>query len=247
MNTKIQGIQKASLKEAIKEQIRVYKEYKVFDRVIKKDSTSIQKGDGHPVLFISGFKGGKKAVKFLIRLLTKIGYQADFISLEDYVDKATSIQKMRDKFEEIYQKTGKRISLIGWSLGGIYAREIAKKHTEKVRQVITLGSPFNGIDTPGNVIWLFSLVYGGIKLSPIDAVCKANLPQPANIPTTAIYSKNDGVVDWKTCVEKVEDEIHQNIEVDSTHQKIIFDKKVIPIILDRLCYQQENWEKYKFN
>jgi len=122
------------------------------------------------------------------------------------------VEELANKIENVFKEKNQKISLIGWSLGGVYARQIAKRYPEKIRQVITLCSPFAGADEPNNAEWLFSLVHGGTKIKDLDPNWLASLPTPATVPTTALYSKTDGVVPWQVCMEEVEDAIHQFIK-----------------------------------
>lgn len=88
-------------------------------------------------------------------------------------------------------------TLIGWSLGGLYAREIGKLMTPRVRQVITIGTPFNCDSDHTNVGWLFRLMSGGSTV--IDPSLSRRLRKPPPVRTTSIYSRSDGVVAWQTC------------------------------------------------
>ena len=222
---------------AIGERIKVISFLKKFQ--------SKKKGDGHPVVVIPGFMGNDASVKLLSRFLNKNNYKAQTWGLGFNFGNLKDVEELSKRIEKLYQDTGKKVSLIGWSLGGVYARQIAKRHPEKIRQVITLCSPFAGADEPNNATWLFSLVHGGTKITDLDPNWLAGLPDPAPVPTTALYSKTDGVVPWETCMENIEDAIHQNVEIQSSHIGVIFNKNVLPIVIDRLQYSEENWVKYK--
>jgi len=135
--------------------------------------------------------------------------------------------------------------LIGWSLGGVFAREIAKKRPNLIRQVITLGSPFRAVVEKNNATWLYTYASGGQKVEDIDPALIAELPNPAPVPTTAIYSKEDGVVPWEYCMEKEETAIHQNIQVRGSHLGLGVNPSVLHIIADRLLYSSEDWQHFK--
>ena len=203
-----------------------------------------QKGDGHPVIVIPGFMGNDSSVKLLSGFLNKHGYQSQTWGLGMNFGNLKDVEELSRRIEKLFQAKGEKISLIGWSLGGVYARQIAKRHPEKIRQVITMCSPFLGADHPNNAAWLFSLVHGGTKITDLDPNWLADLPSPAPVPTTALYSKTDGVVPWQTCMESVEDAIHQNIEIKGSHIGVIYNKNVLPILIDRLQYSEENWKKF---
>ena len=136
------------------------------------------------------------------------------------------------------------MSIIGWSLGGVFAREIAKRKPKLIRQIITLGSPFNGITMPNNAMWLYELLTDGRGTEDVDPDLLKELPKPAPVPTTAIYSKEDGVVPWETCLEDVEDELHQNIQVRGSHLGLGVNPAVLEIIKDRLMLSEKNWTHF---
>ena len=105
------------------------------------------------------------------------------------------------------------MSLIGWSLGGLYARELAKLAPKDVRLVITLGTPFTGHPKATNAWRLYELV-AGHKIGAPEIHEPLRVPPP--VPTTSIYSRTDGVVAWPCCVEK-EGPRAENIEVEASH------------------------------
>ena len=149
-----------------------------------------------------------------------------------------------EKLEEIYALTGEKISLIGWSLGGVFARQAAKAKPEMIQQIITLGSPFAGLTEPNNIAWLYSLITGGKEVKDVDQAFLDDVPLPAPVPTTAIYSKEDGVVPWEMCLEK-EDATHQNIRVRGSHIGLGVNMWVLSIIENRLKETPKNWKKFK--
>ncbi len=176
--------------------------------------------------------------------MPKIGYKTCGWELGRNLGDLEQLAVISEKIHQLYAKNQQPISLIGWSLGGVYVREMAKEHPEKIRQVITLGSPFGGIFEPNNAYFTFEFVKWLKGYPEIDADFVATLPNPAPVPSTAIYSKKDGVVPWQTCMEKVEDDTHQNIEVKSSHLGMGVNIQVLKIIADRLNYKVENWIKH---
>ena len=174
-------------------------------------------GDGHPVLVIPGFLGSDYSTGYLRKFIDHIGYHAYEWGLDRNFANFDDLEFLALKIDHLVGKYHKKVSLIGWSLGGVYARQLAKIKKKRVRQVITLGSPFNGANQPNNIRWLFDNVKEWQGSPKIDAKTIADLPIPAPVPTTAIYSKEDGVVPWEVCIEKEEDEIHQNVQVHGSH------------------------------
>ncbi|MFT4666372.1 MAG: esterase/lipase [Polaribacter sp.] len=240
---KIKNIQRPSIGAYIKEPFRTIIERVKLNSFLKLHRSE-KKGDGHPVMVIPGFMGNDRSVKSLTHFLKRNGYKAQTWGMGMNLGKFKDVDQLIKKIEKLHLETGQNISLIGWSLGGVYARELAKRKPGMIRQVITLCSPFNDMNAPNNAAWLFSLISGGAKTSNLDPEWVAKIAAPSTVPTTALFSKTDGVVAWETCIEKVEDDVHQNIEVNTSHTGVIYSQEVWSIILDRLLFQKEDWKKY---
>lgn len=202
-------------------------------------------GDKHPVLILPGFLASDSSTVQLRKFINDLGYSVygwgegrNFAS-EEY------IHLLLEKVDTIYKKHGTPVSLIGWSLGGIYARQLGKALPDKVRQIVTLGSPFKGVKQANNAKWMYDLLIRGSNKTQIDQDLIDDIPYPAPLPTTAIYSKEDGVVPWRLCMEELETAIHQNIQVRGSHFGLGFNPAVMLIIADRLRYTPENWQKFE--
>ncbi len=202
-------------------------------------------GDGHPVLVIPGFLGSNISTKRLRRFIKRLGFTPYDWGLGRNLAELTDVDFLLGLIDRIYETHQEEVSLIGWSLGGVYARELAKERTDKVRQVITLGSPFAGITEPNNAAWFYQLLKGK-SVKAIGAEWLEALPDPAPIPSTAVYSKEDGVVSWKVCREKVEDDLHQNVEVKGSHMGLVNNSSVWYLIANRLALKKENWEPFTY-
>jgi alpha/beta superfamily hydrolase len=203
------------------------------------------KGDGHPVMILPGFMSTKQSTKVLRTFIEKQGYKVYDWGLGRNLGKVEYISILNETLDEIYKKTGQQVSLVGWSLGGVFARQLAKNRPDIVRQVITLGSPFAGLTAPNNVSWVYTVISGGKNVKDTDLALLKNLPIPAPVPTTAIYSKEDGIVPWQACLEKNEDETHQNIQVRGSHIGLGVNPSVLTIIADRLRFTKQNWRYFK--
>jgi pimeloyl-ACP methyl ester carboxylesterase len=202
-------------------------------------------GDGHPVVVLPGFMSSDKSTKALRKYIENAGYQVFDWGLGRNYGKMEYLEILYARIDEIHQQTGQPISLVGWSLGGVYARQIGKERPDIVRQVITLGSPFRGVSEPNNVSWLYRLINRGEKVENINTTLLENLPLPAPVPTTAVFSKVDGIVPWRMCLETVESDIHQNIEVRSSHLGLGSNFTVLNLIVNRLKLDRSNWVKFK--
>jgi len=201
-------------------------------------------GDGHPILVLPGFMASDTSTSRLRNHINDIGYTSLSWDLGRNYGKEETIGILVDKIDKLYNQYGEKISLIGWSLGGVYARQLAKARPDKIRQVITLGSPFRGISEANNVAWIYNLLMGGKRVRDVDPLLLADLPNPAPVPTTAIYSKQDGIVPWQVCMEAEETSIHQNVEVRSSHLGMGVNPSVLKIIADRLQYSAVNWSHF---
>lgn len=210
----------------------------------KKIFSKTAKGDGHPVMVLPGFMSSETSTKALRLYIEKLGYDVYDWGMGRNLGKIEYLDLLLTRLDEIHHQTGKEVSLIGWSLGGVYARQLAKERPERVRQLITMGSPFSGLTEPNNISWLYSLISGGKKVNNINQAFLDSLPTPAIVPTTAIYSKSDGIVNWKMCMEAVETEIHQNIQVRGSHIGMGANFSILKIIADRLKKDKSDWEYF---
>jgi pimeloyl-ACP methyl ester carboxylesterase len=136
----------------------------------------------------------------------------------------------------------RNVSLIGWSLGGIYAREIARKIPDAVRQVITLGTPFAAQGDVTNVGWLYRLLNG--RPSRLQEQLAQRLQSTLPVPVTSVYSRSDGIVAWQACQE-VEGPCAQNVEVEASHIGLACHPRVWAIIADRLAQPEDEWRRYE--
>ena len=202
-------------------------------------------GDGHSVLVLPGFMATDMSTKPLRKFIKKLGYSAYGWDLGRNYAELRTLDILKDKLEEIYEEHGEEVALIGWSLGVVYSRQIAKAKPEVVRQIITLGSPFRGITEPNNATWIYNMISSGKRVVDLDPELLADLPKPAPVPTTAIYTKEDGVVPWEVCMEKEETWMHQNIQVRGSHLGLGVNPSVLNIVADRLLYSQEDWEHFE--
>ncbi|HTK96640.1 MAG TPA: alpha/beta fold hydrolase [Pseudomonadales bacterium] len=175
----------------------------------------VARGDGHPVIVLPGYTASDESTRLLRQYLSSIGYDARPWNLGRNLGlrEAGAFDALHGELERIAERTGKRASLIGWSLGGVHARNLAKRAPRHVRQVISLGSPLGG-------------------------------SQPhADIPSTAIYSRTDGVVAWRLAMEEPS-AFTDNIEVYGSHCGLGFNPAVYYAIADRLSQPEGRFERF---
>ncbi len=205
------------------------------------------RGDGHPVLVLPGLAAGDWSTLHMRRVLRGAGFDAHGWGLGlnrgPQGDFDHWLTRVEDKLHALVEHSGgRKVSVVGWSLGGIYARELAKRAPQAVRQVITLGSPFAGIEA-SRVGPVFKLVNAGrSKLTP---ELEERLREDPAVPTTAIYSKTDGVVAWQACMAN-ETAHCESIEVSrASHCGMGAHPRVLQIVADRLAQPEGRWQRWR--
>ena len=195
------------------------------------------RGDGHPVLVLPGFMTSDTSTRILRRFLRTLGYDAHTWNLgRNLGPRAIGQQgeKLVDRLREVHEATGQKVSIVGWSLGGVMARLLARRAPDHVRQVITLGSPFAGSPKSSNVWRLYEYMSGTAVEGQHTKGMLAEIAAPPAVPTTAIFTKADGVVAWETCQE-VETDLAENIEVHGSHCGLGINPSVLYAVADRLA------------
>jgi len=204
-------------------------------------------GDGHPVIIFPGLGTDSAAVAPLREHCESLGYTA----IDWGKGCNTGPQgEMQPWLAELAEHTASLLSghpdtatLIGWSLGGVYAREVAKLLAPQVRQVITIGTPFNAEADHTNVGWLFRLLGGNAPVIGPELSARLRIPPP--LPTTSIYSRSDGVVAWETCRHAVQSQWVQDIEIEGSHIGMGWNPAVLDIVADRLAQRPVSWQPYQ--
>ncbi|MES2148376.1 MAG: alpha/beta hydrolase [Pseudomonadota bacterium] len=200
-----------------------------------------QAGDGHPVLVFPGLATGDITTVLLRRFLNDQGYSAyAWEQGLNFGPRPGVLEACVDKVRQLRAEHGCRVSLVGWSLGGVYAREIAKMLPDDVRLVISLGSPFTGSPKATNAWRVYQLVSGE---SEIDAARFAALRQTPPVPTTSIFSRSDGVVAWQCSVEQ-ETASSENIEIHASHVGMGMNPTALHAIADRLAQPEGRWRRF---
>jgi pimeloyl-ACP methyl ester carboxylesterase len=193
------------------------------------------RGDGHGVLVLPGFLAGDQSTGALRRFARRLGYQVRGWNLGRNLGPTDLVLDELPRAVAGHARlTGGPVSIIGWSLGGIYARELARQDPARVRQVITLGSPFAQTD-PGQTRADAAYRRRAHLHARNGRVPTARqLLQPVDVPSTAVYSRRDGIVAWQACIEPVTD-LHDNVEVRCGHLGFGVDPATLWLIADRLA------------
>jgi pimeloyl-ACP methyl ester carboxylesterase len=199
-------------------------------------------GDGHPVLVFPGLSASDGSTFALRRFLQQQGYSAyPWEQGFNLGPRNGVLEACRARIVELFDKHGEKLSLVGWSLGGIYAREMAKEMPDKVRCVITLGTPFTGHPRATNA-WRFYQMVSGQQAHDEDLLSEVRKPPP--VPTTSIYSKTDGVVAWPCSINPPEHVLTENIEVHASHIGMGMNPMALYAIADRLRQDPKRWERF---
>ncbi len=204
-------------------------------------------GDGSPVIVVPGFLGKDFYLYELYLWLSRIGYTPYFSNIGWNADCLHTLsEKLIETIKKANEETGQRVHLIGHSLGGILSRSAAAQNPDLVESVITLGSPFRGVRSHPKVIELSERIrrhifansdkteypdcYTGYCDCPAVNALQGMLSK--RIRQTAIFTKTDGIVDWRSCRLKNPE---KDFEVSGTHIGLVYNFQVYKLIAARLA------------
>lgn len=204
----------------------------------------LPKGDGHPVLVFPGFTADDRSTQPMRRLLRNLDYRTYGWGAGVNVGPTRRIlDGLFERLDRAHSHSGEKVSLIGWSLGGIYARELARVRPDLVRQVITLGSPIQMIANDESSA---SRIFDSLRryhASDFDrSEREADRPRLV-VPTSSIYSRTDGVVNWKACLIR-KTAISENIRVYGSHCGLGFNTAAMYAVSDRLAQPHGQWKPF---
>jgi pimeloyl-ACP methyl ester carboxylesterase len=205
----------------------------------------VPKGDGHPVLVLPGFTGGDGSTRVMRAFLRRLGYYVHAWRLgRNWGPTDRIIDGLAERFVTLHEEHGQKLSLIGHSLGGIYARELARRAPGGVRQVITLGSPVRFVRLRSNAAPLYRTLSSVHSERVRDIRPEALEPLPASVPVTAVFTRSDGVVDWQGCTIDPSP-VSECIEVRGSHSGLIHNVAVMQIVADRLARPEGEWKPFE--
>lgn len=203
-------------------------------------------GDGHPVVIFPGLAADRRSIEPLKDFCDELGYAAYDWGRGFNTGPQGDLDAWLDELaRHVLELTGAHeepMSLIGWSLGGVYARELAKKLTGRVRQVITIGTPFAGSAEQTHASWAYRLLSG--QEPTLSPAMMARLRTAPDAPTTSMFSRSDGVVAWQACIQDGDADHTENIEVDGSHCGLGWNSEVLSIIADRLRQPMGAWQRH---
>jgi pimeloyl-ACP methyl ester carboxylesterase len=170
------------------------------------------RGDGHAVLVLPGWLTGDAATAPLRRLLRRLGYATYGWELGRNLGRGHEAG-LRERLLDVHAITGTPVSLVGMSLGGVLARGLSREHPGLVRRVVTMASPFRTYERGA---------------------------EPLAMPSTAIYTRGDGIVDWRTCVDV---EGRESVEVPGSHCGLGHNPFALRIVTGRLAEEVTAWSR----
>jgi pimeloyl-ACP methyl ester carboxylesterase len=210
-------------------------------------------GDGHPVLLLPGFMADEGTLVALRIFLRNRGYAVESWGFGRNVGfQARHAEALVRKLRFLHHQTGRKVSLVGWSLGGVFALYAAHEAGECVRSVVTLGSPVSldpeGSQSPQLVQKLYRWV-----AHPLGPTAHAMQPrakklrerQVPSVPMSCLYSLGDGVVPPQEATIDGDPALHENIRIPGSHTGLGFNPLAMLILADRLAQPEGRWAPFK--
>ena len=200
------------------------------------------RGDGSPVLVLPGLSQSDLSTELLRRFLNNRGHAAHGWRMGINCGNTGLVDDhLLTRLQALSEEHGRKVSVVGWSMGGLFARNLALAAPKSVRQVITLGSPFTGNPKASNAWRLYEAI-SGQKIS--DPKVTERFQGPLRVPTTSIFSRSDGIVAWQCCLNPV-GRRSENIEVVSSHSGMGHHPAVLYAIADRLGQAEGQWQAFE--
>ncbi len=210
-------------------------------------------GDGHPVLLLPGFMGSEGTLIALEVFLRNRGYAVQTWGLGRNVGfRPGHASALEQKIRFMHHESGRRVSLVGWSLGGVFALYGAHQASECVRNVITLGSPIT-VDASGTAVPPLLKALYRLVAHPLGSTAHSMQPRAKTmregkvlpIPISCLYSISDGVVPPQEATIDGDPVLHENVRVWGSHTGLGFNALVLLIVADRLAQPEGQWQPYR--
>lgn len=191
----------------------------------------VPRGTGRPVVVISGLGGPEASTRPLRTFLRRVGHDARRSGLAVVgPDVEAQLERVGERVLALAARSDDQVGLVGWSIGGVIAREVARDHPGVVRRVVTFGTPAEG----GPAHTTFGRAYGTAELERIADAAEERATRPISVPLTAIRSRRDGIVAPDACIDHRTPDA-ENLVVASTHIGMGLDPDVWRIVAERLA------------
>jgi fermentation-respiration switch protein FrsA (DUF1100 family) len=201
----------------------------------------LPEGDGQPVLVLPGFTATDRSTLPLRRMLRSLGYPTSGWGLGRNMGPTEKVMsKLPGLLERIATEAGRSVSLVGWSLGGVFARQLAARRPKLVRSLVTLGTPVRPeVHGASNASTLFDALQAiHVRGHPL-----LDNGEPLDVPVTAVHTKSDGIVPWQTCL--VQDAPRtENLRVRGSHIGLGFNPAAEYVVADRLALPEGVWTPF---
>ena len=211
------------------------------------------RGDGHPVLLLPGFMGAEGSLMALELFLSNRGYAVQTWGLGRNVGfRPGHASAIEQKIRYMHHESGRKVSLVGWSLGGVFALYGAHQASECVRNVITLGSPIT-VDASGSAVPPLLKALYRLVAHPLGSSAHSMQPRAKTMrerkllpmPVSCLYSLSDGVVPPQEATMDGDPTLHENVRVWGSHTGLGFNPLVLQIVADRLAQPEGRWQPYR--
>ncbi len=203
------------------------------------------KGDGHPVLVLPGLMAGDASTIVLRRYLRRLGYDVHGWRLGRNIGPTPeAVHGMGAKLEALATSHGRAVSVVGWSLGGIYARVLARLQPDHVRQIVTLGSPYRLQQATDSRAHRAYDRFSHLHIDGVIVPTSQEAAEPVPVPATSVYSRLDGIVPWQTCFEP-DGPNSESIAVWGSHFGLGHNPAVLWLLADRLAQPEGAWRAFQ--
>ena len=204
-----------------------------------------RRGDGHPVLVLPGLLTGDRSTMLLRGVLRALGHNVSGWTLgRNRGATSVVVQGLRTRLQQLHQESGRRVSLVGWSLGGVFAQELARAAPGSVRGLVTLGSPLQ--PRSGWSQQLSKVVDEATHLPKVAS----RLPRvwaeagSLRVPATSVYTQGDGIVNWSTSRYSPGSR-RENVRVRGSHLGLAHNPAVLWLLADRLAQAEDAWRPFQ--
>lgn len=199
----------------------------------------LPRGNGQTILIVPGFGTDDWATLPLRQALRALDFDARGWGLGRNMGMRPQVKAaLNEQLQRLHAQQQAKVALVGWSLGGVFVREMARHQPGLVQHVFTLGSPINGEPDANNMMLMFRIANRGKAVKTDRAGFERRRAAPP-VPCTAIYSRTDGIVAWRCCLEEVADNT-ENVEVRGSHFGLVYNIDVVRAIAERLTNSRAN-------